>query len=399
MKELMKYPFADPVAVEVDPRYRELQSRGPIMVELPYGEPCWLATRYEDCRMVYGDRRFGRQLGLEHDWPAMAPMERAKDPSLLLNMDPPKQSRVRRLTSGAFSPAQVQQLEGRIQAVVDRLLDDMATAGPGADFVSHFSTQLPPLVIAGILGVAEADAPHFAALIDQLVGVDIPDVTRGEAHHQLQEFVLGLIAERRAHPTDDLLSVLVEARDERDKLSEVELCSLALSLWLGGVDTTHNQLGSVVYTLMTHPSHWQELLYDLDLLPAALEELWRWIPSHKYGTLFPRWASEDVVLSGSTTIRAGDPVMPEHMVANRDESAFEHGWDLDFHRVDPKPHLTFAHGPHHCMGAHLARLEVKLTIETLLRRFPTLQLAVGPEDVKWSATSMLRSALALPLRW
>jgi cytochrome P450 RapN len=399
MKELMDYPFAEPVAVEVDPKYRELQSRGPILVQLPYGEPCWLATRYEDCRIVYGDRRFGRQLGLVHDWPAMAPMERAKDPSLLLNMDPPKQSRVRRLTSGAFSPARVQQLADRIQVIADRLLDDMAAAGPGADFVSHFSSRLPPLVIAGILGAREADAPHFASLIDELVGVDIPDETRGQAHHQLQEFVLGLIAERRARPTDDLLSVLVEARDEGDQLSETELCSLALSLWLGGVDTTHSQLGSVVYTLMTHPAHWRELLEDVELLPAALEELWRWIPSHKYGTLFPRWASEDVVLSGSTVIRAGEPVMAEHMVANRDESAFEHGWDLDFHRVDPKPHLTFAHGPHHCMGAHLARLEVKLTMETLLRRVPTLQLDVNAEDIEWSSTSMLRSPRALALRW
>ena len=116
MKELMEYPFAEPIALQVDPLYRDLQSRGPIKVQLPYGEPCWLATRYEDCRIVYGDRRFGRERGLDHDWPGMWSGERAKDPSLLLNMDPPKQSRVRRLTSGAFSPARVLQLSGRIQA-------------------------------------------------------------------------------------------------------------------------------------------------------------------------------------------------------------------------------------------------------------------------------------------
>ena len=395
----MSDPFAEPAALDVDPRYRELQSRGPIMVQLPYGEPCWLATRYEDCRIVYGDRRFGRALGLDHDWPSMSPMERAKDPSLLLNMDPPKQSRVRRLTSGAFSPTRVQQLVPRIQSLVERLFDGMATAGPGADFVAHFSSRLPPLVMAGILGVEESDAPHFAALIDELVGVDIPDETRGHAHGQLQDFVLTLIAERRSRPTDDLLSVLVEARDEGDRFSEAELFSLALSLWLGGVDTTHNQLGSVVYALMTHPSHWQALVDDANLLPPALDELWRWIPSHKYGTLFPRWASEDVVLSGETIVRAGEPVMPEHMVANRDESVFEHGWDLDFHRVDPSPHLTFAHGPHHCMGSHLARLEVALSTETLLRRFPTLELHAHPEDIQWSSTSMLRSVVSLPVHW
>ena len=155
----------------------------------------------------------------------------------------------------------------------------------------------------------------------------------------------------------------------------------------------------MVYTLMTHPKQWRELQQDPTLLPQALEELWRWIPSHKYGVLFPRWASEDVLLSGGTLIRAGEPVMAEHTAANRDPSVFPGGWELDFHRVDPRPHLTFAHGPHHCMGSHLARLEVHTALESLLGRFPTLRLAVPPEAIEWSTTSMLRSALSLPLTW
>jgi cytochrome P450 len=211
--------------------------------------------------------------------------------------------------------------------------------------------------------------------------------------------VTALIAERREQRTDDLLSALVEARDEGDRLSEAELFDLCLALWLGGVDTTHNELGSMVYALMTHADHWHELLEDPTLVSPALEELWRWIPSHQYGALFARWPSEDVELSGGTMVRAGEPVMPEHTVANRDDSVFPNGWELDFHRVDPQPHLTFAFGPHHCMGAHLARLEVKVAIETLVRRFPTLQLAVPPDEIEWSTTSMLRSVAELPLMW
>jgi cytochrome P450 len=397
--EVRSYPFAPAVGLTIDPAYRELQRQGPIKVQLPFGEPCWLATRYEDCRTVYGDRRFGRKIGLAHDAPGMWPSEHVKDPDLLVNMDPPEHTRVRRLTSAAFSPAAVHRRAAQIQAIVDSLFDDMEQAGPGSDFVELFSSRLSPQVMAGILGVPDADAPHFAALIDQLVGIGLPAETRAQAHSELRDFVLRLVAERRTNKTDDLLGALVEARDEGDRLSEEELFNLGLSLWLGGVDTTHNELGSMVYTLMTHPDQWRDLVQHPGLMAGALEELWRWIPSHKYGVLFARWASEDVVLSGDTLIPAGEPVMPEHTVANRDESAFPDGWQLDFHRADPPPHLTFAHGAHHCMGSHLARLEVRSAMATLLERFPTLELALAPEEVEWSATSMLRSAVSLPLTW
>ena len=397
--EMRSYPFVEATGLTIDPEYRELQERGPIKVQLPYGEPCWLATRYDDCRSVYGDRLFGRRLGLEHDAPGMWSSDLVKDPTLLVNMDPPDHTRVRRLTSGAFSPARIQALAGRVQDLVDHLYDDLEDAGPGSDFVSLLSAKLPSQVMADILGVPASDAPHFAMLVDELVGVGLAPEARADAHAQLRDFAIGLINDRRVKKSDDLLSALVEARDEDDRFSEEEVFSLALSLWLGGVDTTHNELGSMVYALMTHPEQWRDLLQHPTLLPGALEELWRWIPSHKYGVLFPRWASEDILLSGDTLIRAGEAVLAEHTVANRDEVAFVDGWKLDFHRVDPRPHLTFAHGPHHCMGAHLARLEVRTAVETLLRRFPTLGLAVAPEAIEWSTTSMLRGALSLPLTW
>jgi cytochrome P450 len=393
------YPIVPSVGLTVDPLYRDLQRQAPIRVRLPYGEPCWLATRYEDAKTVYGDRRFGRRLGLEHDPPGLFPGELVKDPNLLLNMDPPEQTRIRRLASGTFSPARIQQLEGWVRQLVDSLLDELVAQEQPADFVAHFSSRLPVLVLSGILGIRTHDTARFAALIQTLVGIDTDPERRADAHEQIRGFVLALIAERRTQRTDDLLSTLVEARDKGDALSEEELFALAMALWLGGVDTTHNELGSMVFTLMTHPDHWHELLDEPDLIPAALEELWRWIPSHAYGTAFPRWPSEDVELSDGTLVRAGEPVMPEHTVANRDESVFPHGWELDFHRVDPQPHLTFAFGPHHCMGAPLARLEVRVTIETLVRRFPTLQLAVPADDIRWSPSSMLRSVEALPLRW
>jgi cytochrome P450 len=393
------YPIVPSEGISVHPMYRELQAKPPIKVKLPFGEPCWLATQYEDCRMVYGDRRFSRALSMQHDQPGMFDGKLMRDPSLLVNMDPPEHTRVRRLTSGAFSPTRIGELRGRIQGLVDRYLDDLQAKGPGVDFVPTFSARLPVSVIASILGVPESDAPYFAELIDHLVGHNLPEQRRHEAHAELREFVVGLIAARREQPADDLLTMLVEARDGGDRLSEEELIGLSLALWLGGVDTTHNELGSMVFALMTHRDRWQELLEDPGLLPNALEELWRWIPSHKYGTLFCRYASEDVVLPSGRKVAAGEAVLAEHTVANRHEAVYPHGWELDFHRVDPAPHLTFAFGSHHCMGSHLARLEVRLTFETLLRRFPTLDLAVAPDTITWSPTSMLRSVEALPLTW
>lgn len=398
--DVIRYPFAQDDALDIDPAYRELQRRGPIRVQLPFGESCWLATGYDDVKAVYGDRRFGRALGLTHDPPALhGDMKRAQDPSLLLNMDPPQQTRIRRLTSAAFSPQKVRSLRDRVQGLVDQLTDDMVVAGPPVDFAAFFGKRLPVLVIAGILGVAAEDVDSFRAWADTAVALDSSPEARGAAQGNLVGYIRQLIAQRRERRTDDLLSDLVEARDERDRLSEAELIQLCMAIWLGGFETTVSQLGTTAFTLLSRRERWQELVDDREILPAALEELWRWIPGMKYGHPFVRWASEDLELSGGTLILAGEAVLPEHTVANRDESVFPGGWDLDFHRQDPMPHLTFAWGPHRCMGAHLAHLEVDVALQTLLRRFPDLELAVPADQVKWSPSTFMRSVVELPVTW
>ena len=222
---------------------------------------------------------------------------------------------------------------------------------------------------------------------------------RYEAYENIRGSVRVLIAERRETTTDDLLCLLVQARDEGDGLSEDELVNLSTTLILGGFETTAAQLGSTVWALMAHRDRWQELVDDPELVPAAVEELWRWIPSFRHGRPMIRWANEDVELSEGVVIPAGEPILPEHQLANRDESVFENAQELDFHRRDPAPHLSLAWGPHRCMGAHLANLEVETTLRALLERFPTLDLAVRPEDVVWTRDTFLRSASELPLTW
>jgi cytochrome P450 len=396
--ELPQYPIVDHDDLSMDPVYRELQQRGPFKARLALGEPIWIATRYEDVKTVYGDRRFGKAMGYGRDTPRMHGMAHGSDTSRLDNMDPPNHTRVRRLASGAFTPARIRGMSEWIEGMSAALLDDIEARGQGADFMALFAWQLPLRVISGVLGVPDEQIPMFKAWIDEMTGVDSALEQRMAAYERMKDFVRGLIAERRATTTDDLLCTLVQARDNDDRLSEDELVNLSMTLFLGGFETTAAQLGSSVWTLMAHRELWQELRDEPDLMPAALEELWRWIPSFRHGQPMIRWANEDVELSG-VVIPAGDPVLPEHMVANRDESIFPRGADLDFHRKMPEPHLSLSWGPHRCMGAHLANLEVEITLRSLLARFPTLDLAVAPDAVKWSRETFLRSAAELPLTW
>lgn len=395
--EIIEYPIVRYDDLTIDPLYLELQQQGPIRIKLPYGEPCWVATRYEDVKLVNGDRRFGKAFGIGRDTPRMhdAKMD---DPTLMANMDPPEHTRMRRLASGAFAPAKIRAMRGWIEDLVDELLDDVV-AHERRDFVSTFALILPIRVMGRILGVSDADVPSFRRWVNEMLSSKSDMDTRMRARGDLRAALARLIDERRAHGTDDLLSIMVHARDEGDQLAEEELIGLGQGLVLAGFETTAAQLGSSVYTLMTHRQFWDELLGDRSIMPAALEELWRWIPSFRHGQPMIRWAGEDVELSGGVVIPAGQAVVPELMLANRDESVFPHASELDFHRVDPEPHLALGWGVHRCMGAQLAQMEIEVTLEKLLERFPTLDLAVAPEDAQWSQTTFLRSPAELPLTW
>ena len=395
--EPIPYPLAPERALDVDPAYLELQHQGPVRIQLPYGEPCWLATRYEDVWTVHSDRRFCKEMGVSRDVPRLH-QRPAIDPSMLAMMDPPRHTRIRRLAAATFAKPRVEAMRGWVDGFVKQLLDEMAAGGGRADFM-RFSWTLPNHVMTGILGVPLEDVPTFRAWIDTMLAATSTVEVRIENRGRLEAYIRDRVAERRANPTEDVLGRLVAARDQDDRLTEDELVMLSLSLFLGGFETTVAQLGSTVFTLMSHRDLWRELVEDRALVPAALEELLRWIPSFRYGFPHVRWATEDMELSGGVVIPAGDPILPERTLANRDESVFPHAAELDFHRDKPAPHLTLGWGPHHCLGAHLAQLEIELAVRGLLERFPTLELDVDPGEVEWSPETLLRSPVALPVRW
>jgi cytochrome P450 RapN len=397
--ELPKYPIVSSQDLTVDSRYLDLQKQLPFKAEMPFGEPIWVVTRYDDAKFVYGDRKFGKGPGIGRDTPRMHGMDIGTDPSRLDNMDPPNHTRVRRLASAAFTPAKIREMAAWIQSMTDELLDDVEKAGKGADYMELFAWKLPLRVVAGILGAPDEQIPELRHAVDKMTGPTSTMEERIEAHHHLGDTVAALIEERRTEPKDDLMSILVQARENDDRLSEQELLNIGMTLFLGGFETTAAQLGSTVWTMMKHRDRWEELRDDRNLMDAALEELWRWIPSFRHGSPMIRWAFEDVQLPSGQVIPANEPVLAEHQVANRDEAAFPDAQTLDFHRRDPNPHLSLAWGSHRCMGAHLANLEVEIALASLLDRFPDLQLAIAPEDVEWSPHTFLRSCKELPLTW
>lgn len=397
--DLFEYPFAEPERLDIDPRYDAIRKDGIVRVQLPYGEPTWLITSVADAKIAYDFRKFGRTEGLSHAIPGLHNTEGIKIPSLLLHMDPPEHTRIRQLAAGAFSPDRIGKLTGWVQGIVDELFDAIEAKGPGADFIPMFAHILPVRVLAGVLGIPRDKAFEFKQWIDISSDLNNSPEVKLDARTRTFDFIRELIAERREKPEDDLLSVLVHARDEEDKFEEDELLSLAMALWHGGFKTTLWQLGTVVYTLMTHPEQWRDLKEHPDLMNAALNELWRWIPSFKYGVPFGFWAKEDVTFTNGSVVKANEPVLVEFAIVNRDDAAWPDADRLDFRRTKPAQHYSFTAGAHSCIGQHLARVQIRLTVETLIRRFPNLALALPAEDVPFDSKSFMRSILSLPITW
>ncbi|MFI7543617.1 cytochrome P450 [Actinoplanes sp. NPDC049599] len=390
------YPFSEPDRLTLDPLYAELRRREPVTrVRLPFGEEAWLATRYQDVKVVLGDPRFSRAAAVGRDEPRISPQPISGG---IMSMDPPDHSRLRRLVAKAFTARRVEQLRPGTAAIAAELIDAMVAAGPPADLVESFSTPLPVRVICRLLGVPPSDQHLFRTWSEAIVSTtSLPPETIIEYLGSLQAYMAGLIAERRETPTDDLIGALVQARDEdNDRLTEQEMVELAAGLLAAGHETTVTQISNFVYVLLTHPEQLAILRARPELVPGAVEELLRYVPLGAAG-LFARYATEDLELSG-VRIRAGEPVIAAMSAANRDATVFDEPDRLDITR-GAGPHLGFGHGVHHCLGAQLARMELQVALGTLLHRLPELRLAVDEKRLEWKSGLLVRGLRALPVTW
>ncbi|MGK4579255.1 cytochrome P450 family protein [Kitasatospora sp. HPMI-4] len=376
--------------------YAALRATAPVQrITGPDGLPFWLVTRYQDVRELLADPRLSidKRNALPGNYRGLA-----LPPTLdanLLNMDPPDHTRIRRLVSQAFTPRRVERLRAPIQRTADDLLDRIAPLGR-ADLVADYAGPFPIAVICDLLGVRPEDRRDFRAWTDAVI---TPDPARPEraraALADMLEFLTRLIARKRAEPGEDLLSAMITARDEGDRLSEDELTSLAFLILFAGYENTVQLIGNSVLALLDHPEQLAELRRDPALLPAAVEELTR------YDTPAPlairRFPLEDLII-GDVTIPAGETVLLSLGSANRDPGHYEQPDRLDLHRRD-SAHLSLGHGIHYCVGAPLARMETGIAIATLLRRFPDLALDIPRETVRRRPSIRARGLLALPVRF
>jgi cytochrome P450 len=389
------YPFTSQ-KLDLDPRYATLRREEPLCrVQLPYGEPAWLATRYEDAKVVLGDPRFSRAAATGRDEPRSRPY--TSGASTIKNFDPPEHSRLRRLAMKAFTVRRVAALRVRAQEIADELVDAMLTKGAPAELVEDFALPLPITIICELLGVPFEDRSDFQVWSDAFLSTSKFSIEQVTDHrNRLRDYMAGLIAQRRETPRDDLLTALVVARDDQDRLSEEELLSLAEAILIAGHETTATQIANFVYALLTHPKQLAAVRADLDVIPQAVEELLRFVPLGA-GGMQARYATEDIVLGG-VTVRAGEPVIVATAAANRDETIYTDPEQLDVFRHEAS-HLGFGHGAHHCLGAPLARMELQVALHTLLERLPGLRFAGSEEDVVWKSGVSTHGPERMPITW
>ena len=385
-------PFDPPRAIT---RLRDARPVSPMI--FPDGHEGWLVTGYEAVRQLMADNRFSsrQDLGVLHmpyETPGM-PVQTEPSPQvpgLFIAMDPPDHTRLRRKLTGAFTVRRMKALEERIVEITERQLDELARLTPPVDLVKAFALPVPSLVICELLGVPYEDRETFQVNSAKFMEKDVTLDDKMAAYGAVTGYLAQLVIGKRAEPGEDILSDL--ARDE--DLSVEELVGIGFLLLLAGHETTANMLSLGTFALLEHPEQLAELRADLDLLPDAVEELMRYL---SVGDIFYRYAAEDVELGGQT-IPKGSTVIVSLLAANHDPQRFDHPDSLDVHR-QARGHLGFGHGVHQCLGQQLARIEMRAGFAGLIRRFPTLSLAVPAGEVRLRTDMNIYGVHELPVTW
>jgi cytochrome P450 len=384
--------------------FAAVRERGPVQqVTLADGHDAWLVVHFDEALAALNDPRLSKDMHAALATDAAVVSEGLPGPAFarhMLTVDPPDHTRLRRLVSSAFTPRRIEALRPHIQAIVDDLLDDIAADGADGevDLVSRFAFPLPFTVICELLGVPEPDRAALGrGLTELLVPTSTPE-QYAEAK-RASDIVVALLEQlvevKRSDPGDDLVSALIAARDGDERLDTQELRSTIFQLIVAGHDTTASLIGNSLVALFRHPDQLARLRGDPDKLGTAVEELLRYDAPVPHSTF--RYTVAPVGLGG-VEIPAGAQVIISLAAADRDEEAFADPDVLDIDRPASR-HLAFGHGTHHCLGAPLARLEGRIALGTLLRRFPEMRLAVDDHELRWGHGDglVLRGLSELPV--
>lgn len=375
-------------------RYNALRDQAPVHhVRTPDGAPAWLVTRYDDVRAAFTDprlsvdKRFSRTDG-EHGSSLPPELD-----AHLLNRDPPDHTRLRRLAAAAFTPRRVADLRPAVERTVSTLLDGLAGDGH-AELIGSLAAPLPLRVMHELLGLPTQASVDFRMWTNTLLSADANQPAQSRsAMANMRRFLIEQVAHKRARPGNDLLTGLLAAREDDDRLTDDELVAMLFLLMFAGYDNTAALIGNVVHALLTNA----ELPAAVRTGSLALDELvdgvLRWNPS--FPLAVRRFARESITIAGQK-IPAGDRIWLCLASANRDPEQFTKPDELGI--VDMRrPHLSFGHGIHYCLGAPLARLQTIVAVTSLLDRFPGIRLAVPAHTIRWRESFRLRGLVALPV--
>jgi cytochrome P450 len=363
-----------------------------------FGMRVYLVTRHDDIKEVLSDHeRFsnGRPPGFVLPGAPAIPEEEVESARSgnLLSLDPPEHQRLRRMLTAEFTIRRMRLLEPRIAEIVNPQLDAMEKAGPPVDLVASFALPIPSLVICELLGVPYDDRDDFQQRSARQLDLSIPIPERLELQRQSRGYMRSLVERSRRQPGEDILGMLV--REHGDELTDDELIGIASLLLLAGHETTSNMLGLGTLALLRHPEQLALVRDDPDAIGPAIEELLRWLSIVQ--SAIPRITTTDVEVAG-VTIPAGNLVFPSMPSGNRDAAYIDSPEVLDIRRGAPG-HLAFGHGVHHCLGAPLARMEMRIAFPALLRRFPNLALAEDFTDVAFRTWSFIYGLKSLEVSW
>jgi cytochrome P450 len=392
-------PWSPDFVANPYPAYAALRAAG----RAHWFEPSrqWLIPHYEDVSALLRDRRLGRtylhRFTHEEFGRTAPPPEHEPFTTLngngLLDLEAPDHTRIRRLVSKAFTPRTVERLAPTVQRLADELVGELLAEG-GGDLIATVAEPLPVAVIAEMLGIPQGDRHMLRPWSADIVGMFELNPTEEAARRAVQAsvdftaYLRGLISERRRTPGEDLISALIAAHDEGDRLSEQEMISTCVLLLNAGHEATVNTTGNGWWTLFRNPAQLQTLRASPDaLLASAVEELMRFDTPLQ---MFERWVLDDIEIGG-TVIPRGSEVALLFGSANRDPARFGRPDELDLARVE-NPHVTFGAGIHFCLGAPLARIELAASFGTLLRRAPGMRLVDEPE---WNPGYVIRGLKAL----
>ena len=376
--------------------YRRLRQESPVHWNpMPGGQGFWAVTKHADVVSISKDPKTYSSARGGTNLTDLPPQELSIVQTMIVNMDPPKHNKFRNLVSKGFTPRMVAQMDPLIRAAASRTIDRVAKLGE-CDFVRGIAADLPLIIIADIMGIPRSDHDKVFDWSNRLIGFDDPEFQTSLADGkvaaaELWAYANALALQRRAKPELDLTSLLLSASVDGESLSEMEFDMFFLTLAVAGNETTRNAISGGMLALLEHPEQRQRLLADPSLIPSAVEEILRWVTPVIH---FRRTLTRDVELRGQK-LREGDKVVMFYSSANRDEEVFDRSFEFDVGRT-PNEHLAFGVGQHFCLGANLARLELRIIFEELLKRLPDIELAGTPRRLR---SNFINGIKSMPVRY